>query len=84
MLSGHRFELIAQRVVIASLETALLPLPLAGFDEVLEAPGTLRRGRSAFGAPPISLHPQLIFSLPGNRQFREFIFDWSSHFVFRQ
>jgi|SRR5882724_10870797 len=63
-LSGHCFELVAQRVIIATLETAFLPLTFARFDQVFQTPGPLRRGRSAFGTPPISLHPQLIFSLP--------------------
>ena len=63
-LGGHRLELIAQRIVVASLETAFLALPLAGFDKVLKTPGALGGRGAAFGAPPIPLHPRLIFSLP--------------------
>ena len=63
-LSGHRFELVAQRVVIATFETAFLPLAFARFDQVFKTPGPLCRRRSAFGTPPVSLHPQLVFPLP--------------------
>ena len=82
-LGRHGLELIAQRIVIASLETALLALAFACLDEVFQTPGPLGCGGAAFRAPSVSLHPQLIFPLPRNRQFRVFIFDWSSHLVFQ-
>jgi hypothetical protein len=47
---------------------------------MLQAPGTLHRLLTAFRAPLVSLHSQLVFALPGDWQIRELIFDAFSHF----
>jgi hypothetical protein len=46
---------------------------------VFDTPGTLRCRLAAFAATVIPLHSQLILSLPGYRQRREFVLDWFSH-----
>jgi len=58
---------------------ALLALPLASLDQMLQTPGPLHRLLTAFRAPLISLHTQLILALPGDWQIRELIFDAFSH-----
>jgi hypothetical protein len=80
-MSGHRLELIAQSIIVAPLEAAFLPLPFAGFDQVLQAAGALRGWFAAFGATPVSLHAQLVLPLAGNRQLRELVLNRSSHFL---
>jgi hypothetical protein len=50
--------------VVTALQASFLALPLARFDQVLEAARTLYRGLAALSAPPVALHSQLIFPLP--------------------
>ena len=78
---GHRLQAITERIVITAFQAAFLPLPFAGFDQVLEAARPLGRRLAAFRAPPRALHPQLIFPLPRDRQVRELIMNRSSHSI---
>ena len=77
--SGHRFEPVTQRVVIAAFEASLFTLTFSSFHQVLQAAGTLGSRFSAFGAAAFALLPQLILSLARDRQVGEFIFYRSSH-----
>ena len=66
-LALRRFDglqLVAERAVIASLESAFGALPLARFNQMFQTPGTYIRRLAAFGAAPVALHSQLILSLP--------------------
>jgi hypothetical protein len=74
-------QLIAERAVVTALKAPFLALPLASFDQVFKAPGTLCCGLTAFGAPFVPLHPQLVFALAGDCQVCELVFDASSHFL---
>jgi hypothetical protein len=72
-------QLITQSAAVTALEAVLLSLPLTRLDEVFEASRAPRGRRSAFRAPLVSLHAQLILPLPRNRQVRELIFNFLSH-----
>src|SRR2546423_11252224 len=77
--SGSGLKFVAERSVVAAFETAFLSLALAGLDQVSQTPRPQSRGFAALRAAFVSLHPELIFSLPGYRQCRELIFDARSH-----
>jgi hypothetical protein len=81
LISMHRFELVAERAVIAALEPAFGPLPFPRSDEMFQASRSLGGRLAAFGAPAIALHAQLVLALPGNRQVRELILDPLSHLL---
>src|SRR6266849_11039991 len=76
---SHVFESVAKRVIITALKPALGTLSLARFDQVLEATRALNGWLAAFSAAFVSLHPQLIFPLAGDRQLRKFILNSLSH-----
>jgi hypothetical protein len=78
-LRRHLFQLIAERIVISPFEAPFLSLPFARFDQVPQTAGPLGCGLPAFGATIITLHAQLILSLPRNRQVRELVFNPFSH-----
>ena len=59
-----RLQFITQRAVIPTLQTALFPLPFAGFHQVFEAARAQHRRFTAFRAPLVSLHSQLVLALP--------------------
>jgi hypothetical protein len=48
---------------------------------MFQTTGPLNRGLTAFRAPLVPLHAQLIFSLARNSQSRELVFDAFSHFI---
>ena len=84
MLSPGRFHFLLQPVTTRSLQTLLCsnssPRPLPHLDEMLQ---TIERSHSRFttdNASPTPFHPQLVLALAGNRQIRELIFDWLTHF----
>ena len=77
--AGDLLQLVAERPVVAPLESAFLALALASLDEVLQASRADRCGLPAFGATLVPLHAQLIFALPRNGQLSELIFDPCSH-----
>ena len=70
---GEGRQLVAQSVQITALQTPFRALALACFHQVLEAPGALGGGLTAFSAPAISLHAELIFALPRDFQVRELV-----------
>lgn len=73
-------EAVAQRVVVAPFEAALLALALSRLDQVFQAARSLGCGLAALRAATLTLHSKLVLSLARNRQVSEFIFDRSSHF----
>ncbi len=75
------FQLVTERAVIAALEAAFFSLTLPGFNQVLETSGTLNSRFAALSASLVSLHAQLVFALPRNRQIRELVFYAFSHSV---
>ena len=80
-LASHLgLEPVTERIVIASLEAALLALPFAGFDQMLQTAGALSGRFATFGATSLALLAQLILALPRNGQIGEFVFYRSSHF----
>ena len=82
--SGFALQFVTQRAVIAPFEAFFGPLPLTRLDEVLEATRRVEGRFPTFGAALVSLHAQLVLSLPGDLQLCELILDWSSHiFSFR-
>jgi hypothetical protein len=66
--------------VVTALETSLFALALPGLDQVFQTARSLDGRFTALGAAPITLHPQLILSLPRDRQLCELIIDSFSHF----
>jgi hypothetical protein len=79
--SRHRpwiLELIRERVV-ASLHPSLLALSFPGFDQVKYASAPHHNRLTALGAPPVTFHTKLEFSLPGSLQMRELILNFDSH-----
>jgi hypothetical protein len=81
---GSTFEAVAQGAVVAAFEAAFLALPFARLHQVLQATGPLHGGFTAFRAPVVPLHPQLVLALPRNRQPGEFILYRLSHLLLRQ
>ena len=55
--SGHVFEPIAQRIIVAALKTPLGTLALPCFNQVLEAARALDGGLATLGATLVALHP---------------------------
>src|SRR5436190_2535437 len=49
-------ELITQSTVVTSLQAALSPLPLSGFNQMLETPRPLHGGFATFCATAVPLH----------------------------
>jgi hypothetical protein len=47
---------------------------------VFQTAGAFDRMLTAFGATLVTLHAQLIFPLPRNRQVRELVFNTFSHY----
>src|SRR5262245_39812730 len=72
-------EFIAQRAVVSALEVAAQTLPLPRHHQVFDAARSLSRRLTAFRAPGIPLHPQLVLPLPRNWHRREFILDRCFH-----
>jgi len=73
------FQPVAERVVITPPQPAFLALPFPRFNQVPDAARALHRRCSTFGAPGITLHAQLILTLPRDRQVGEFVFYRYSH-----
>src|ERR1035438_7773706 len=61
---GGSLELIAQRVVVATLQSVLLSLPLSRLDQVLQAARPLHSRGPALRASLVALHAHLILPLP--------------------
>jgi hypothetical protein len=75
-------QFVAQGAVVTAFQPAFFPLAFPGLDQMFQAPGPLDRLFAALRASFVSLHAELIFPLPGDRQIRELIFDPFSHFAF--
>lgn len=78
-LSGGGLKSITQRIVVPPPQATFSALALPRFDQVLQAARSLDRWLAALCAALVALHPQLVLSLPGNRQIRELVLDSFSH-----
>src|SRR5882672_407235 len=76
---GDRFQLVAKRPVVTPIQSAPHTLPLARLNQMIQTTETHTRRFTTFRAAPVALHSQLILSLPGNRERREFILYAGSH-----
>jgi hypothetical protein len=72
-LNHAGLQFIAERIVVASLETAFLSLPFPGDNQVFQTARALSGGLATFSAPLVTLSAHLVFTLPRDRQMRELI-----------
>jgi hypothetical protein len=77
----NRLQFVTEGAVVTAFEAAFLALTFASFYQMFQTTRALNRGFTAFRAPLVSLHAQLIFSLARNRQKRELVFDAFSHVI---
>ena len=77
--SGRRLQFVGCGTEVSAFEAELLAAPLPETHRVFQTPGTCHRALAAGRAAVTLLHPQLVFSLPGNRQIRELVLNRFSH-----
>jgi hypothetical protein len=72
---------VTESIVVTAFQPALLALAFTRFDQVFQTARALLGGRSAFGAPVVALHAELVLPLPRDFQVRELVLYTFSHFV---